>query len=156
MDKDCAIIVDTPPVFLSIKQGSIWGISPRTAKKIINYSFTSKQSRTQIRYSSEFAPDWKKLTIVGYIFSFLLIGLSLWISIGLQNYILTGNPGFWAWIAKSNSTSLSLAQSLSNLTRILALLLIAVLAVETFIVLYSYYKINDSAEEILNDFYRET
>lgn len=68
LNRDYTILVDTPPVFHSIKQGSIWGISPRTAKKIINYSFISTKSRTQIKYSSEFAPEWKKLTIIGAIF----------------------------------------------------------------------------------------
>ena len=138
MDKDYTIIVDTPPVFLSIKQGSIWGISPRTAKKIIKYSFTSKKSRTKINYSSEFSPDWKKLTIVGYIFSFLLIGLLFWINTNIQKYLLTGNPGFWAWITKSNLTNLSLAQSLLDFTRILALFLLVAVFVETIIVFYSY------------------
>jgi len=153
LDRNYQIIADNPPSNLSIKQGSIWGILPRTAKKIINYSFSSFQSETQIRFSSSFAPEWKTLTILGYVFSFFLVGLSFWISTDLEHYILTGNSGFWSWIATSANTSgFSSAQSFSDLARILALFLILVLIVETFLVLYSRFKINDVANEILNQF----
>ncbi len=153
LDRNYQIIVDNPPTNLSIKQGSIWGILPRTAKKIINYSFSSLQSETQIRFSSSFASEWKNLTILGYVFSFFLVGLSFWISMDLENLIFTGNAGFWSWIATSaNNASLSSAQSFSDLARILALFLILVLIVETFFVFYSRFKINDVANEILNQF----
>jgi hypothetical protein len=153
LDKNYQIIVDNPLTNLSIKQGSIWGILPRTAKKIINYSFSSTQSRTRIRFFSSFAPEWKNLTILGYIFSVFLVGLSFWISTDLENLIFTGNAGFWSWIATSaNNVSLSSAQSFSDLARMLALFLILVLIVETFFVFYSRFKINDVANEILNQF----
>jgi hypothetical protein len=153
LDRNYQIIVDNPPANLSIKQGSIWGILPRTAKKIINYSFSSTQSETQIRFSSSFAPEWKNLTIMGYVFSFFLVGLSFWINADLEHYILTGNSGFWSWIATSvNASGFSSAQSFSDLARILVLFLILVLIVETFLVFYSRFKINDVANEILNEF----
>jgi hypothetical protein len=116
MDRNYSIIVDNPSVCLSIKQGSIWGILPRTAKKIINYSFSSTRSGTHIQFSSAFAPDWKNLTIIGYVFSFFLVGLSFWINVDLENYILTANTGFWSWIVTSaNATDFSSAQSFSDL-----------------------------------------
>ncbi len=153
MDRNYPIIVDEPSVYLSIKQGSIWGILPRTAKKIINYTFSSTKSGTRIHFSSSFAPEWKQLTIIGYIFSILLIGLSFWISTDLNHYLLTGNTGFWSWIATSvNSTGFNSAQSFSDLARILTLFLILILLVETFLVIYSHSKINGVAEEILNQF----
>lgn len=153
LDRDYQILVDTPPDNLSIKQGSIWGILPRTAKKIINYRFYSKQSETEIRFSSSFAPEWKNLTIIGYIVSFFLVGLSFWISVDLEHYLITGTEGFWSWIATSiNTSGFSSAQSFSELARILALFLILVLIVETFLVFYSRYKLNDVANEILNEF----
>ena len=156
IDKDYPIILDNPNVQISIKQGSIWGIQPRTAKKIINNAFRPLQSGTTIQYFSKFSADWKKLTIIGYILSFLLVILSLWISSDLQNYILTGNAGFWSWIVTSNIINSNLVQSLADLTRLLALFLILVLFIETFIVLYSKIKINEIAKEILNKLDRET
>lgn len=156
IDEDYPIIVDNPNVQLSIKQGSVWGIQPSTAKKIINYTFSPLQSGTKIQFFSTFSPEWKKLTIIGYIFSFLLVILSLWISLDLQNYILTENASFWSWIVTSNNANSNLAQSFSDLTRLLAIFLIFVLIIETYIVLYSKIKINEIAKEILNKFNRET
>jgi hypothetical protein len=157
MERDYPIILDEPYTCLSIKQGSIWGILPRTAKKKINYSFSSIQSKTSIHFSSSFASEWKKLTVIGYVFSFFLVGLTLWINMDLENYILTGNADFWSWIVTSaNSADFSSAQSFSDVTRILALFLILVVLVETVLVIYSQFKINDIAEEILNQIDRET
>ncbi|MCW3997249.1 MAG: hypothetical protein NWF10_01600 [Candidatus Bathyarchaeota archaeon] len=151
VERDYLIIVDEPYTCLSIKQGSIWGIMPRTAKKIINYSFRSMQSGTRIHFYSSFAPEWKYLTVIGYVLSFFLVGLSLWINMDLENYILSGNASFWSWIVTSaNSTGFSSAQSFSDLARMLALFLILVVLVETLLVIYSHFKINDIAEEILN------
>ena len=156
IDEDYPIVVDNPNVQISIKQGSVWGIQPRTAKKIINYNFSPLQSGTKIQYFSNFSSDWKKLTIIGYIFSFLLIILSIWISSDLQNYILTGSADFWSWIVTSNITNSNLAQSFADLTKLLAIFLILVLFIETFIVFYSNIKINEIAKEILNKCDRET
>ena len=144
------IIIDNPNVQLSIKQGSVWGIQPKTAKKIINYNFSPIQSSTKIQYLSTFSSEWKKLTVLGYIFSIFLIILSFWISLDLQNYILTGNGGFWSWIVTSNIAYSNLIQSFSDLARLLAIFLILVIFIETFIVLYSKIKINEMAKEILN------
>jgi hypothetical protein len=151
LTKEFPIITDQPPSYLSFKQGSIWGLLPRTAKKRIDYHLISIKSGTQIKFSSSFVPEWKKLTIIGYVFSFLLILLGLWINIDLENYIITGNPSYWSWIATSmNTIDLNLIQSFSNLVGILSLFLIFILIVETILVGYSQYKINDSAKEILN------
>ena len=156
IDEDYPIIIDNPNVQLSIKQGSVWGIQPRTAKKIINYTFFPLQSGTKIQYFSKFASEWKKLTIIGYIFSIFLVVVSFWISLDLQNYLLTENASFWSWMITSNIANSNLAQSISDLTRLLAIFLILVLIIETFIVFYSKIKINETAKEIINKFDRET
>jgi hypothetical protein len=147
------IIIDEPSSYLSIAQGSIWGILPNTAKKTIRFHFDSIKTGTRIYFSSSFAPEWKKLTIVGYVFSFFLTILSLWINIDLDNYIISGNPSFWSWIATSaNTTDINSVQSFSNIAKTLAFFLILILLVESILVIYSRFRINDVAEEILNQF----
>jgi len=82
--KGYSILNEESPSILTIKQGSIWGMTPRTAKKIVTFNLQPLKSETSIKFSSKLAPKWKNLTIAGYVLSSFLILLSLWITIDLE------------------------------------------------------------------------
>ena len=151
--KGYSILNEESPSILTIKQGSIWGISPRTAKKIIKFNLQPLKSETKIFFSSKLAPKWKNLTLVGYVLSSFLILLSLWINIDLEISLLHRTPSFWSWIATySNTINFSILQSFSFLAKLLFFFLIVILFFESIIVIYSYLNLNLIAEETLNQF----
>jgi hypothetical protein len=59
LEKNCTITAEEVPTFISVRQGSLWGISPVTAKKNVNYHLDAVESGTRIICSSSLAPDWK-------------------------------------------------------------------------------------------------
>jgi len=151
--KGYAILNEESPSILTIKQGSIWGMTPRTAKKIVTFNLQSVKSGTSIKYSSKLAPKWKNLTMVGYLSSSFLILLSFWITIDLELSLLNRAPSFWSWIATyANTINFSALQSFSFLSKLLFFFLIVILLIESIIVIYSYLKVNLIAEETLNQF----
>ena len=151
--KGYSIIKEDSPSNLTFEQGSIWGISPRTAKKIVTFDLQKLTSDTSITFSSKLAPKWKNLTVGGYAASIFLVFLSLWITLDLENSIITENPSFWSWVAAyANTINFTALQSFSNLAKLLFFFLIIVLLIESVIVIYSYLKINIIAKEILNQF----
>jgi len=151
--KGYSILNEESPSILTIKQGSIWGMTPRTAKKIVTFNLQPLKSGTSIKYSSKLAPKWKNLTIAGYLLSSFLILLSLWITIDLDLSLLNRAPSFWSWIATyANTINFSALQSFSFLAKLLFFFLIVILLIESVIVIYSYLNVNLIAEETLNQF----
>ena len=151
--KGYSILNEESPSILTIKQGSIWGISPRTAKKIVTFNLQPLKSETSIKFSSKLAPKWKNLTIAGYVLSSFLILLSLWINIDLEISLLNRAPSFWSWIATyANTINFGALQSFSFLSKLLFFFLIVILLIESIIVIYSYLNVNLIAEETLNQF----
>jgi len=151
--KGYSILNEESPSILTIKQGSIWGMTPRTAKKIVTFNLQPLKSETSIKFSSKLAPKWKNLTIAGYVLSSFLILLSLWITIDLELSLLNRAPSFWSWIATyANIINFSALQSFSFLSKLLFFFLIVILLIESIIVIYSYLKVNLIAEETLNQF----
>jgi len=63
--RGCRIVAEESPVLISVKPGSLWSISPRTAKKVVNYRFAPDDSGTRITCYSSLASDWKNLKIIG-------------------------------------------------------------------------------------------
>ncbi len=74
LKKGCRIIAEEPPARISVKQGSVWGISPTSAKKVLTYSLSPVASGTRISCSSSLASDWKNLTIIGSALSVIVAG----------------------------------------------------------------------------------
>ena len=53
VEKGCIIISEEPPKQMLVKQGSLWGMSPGTAKKTIAINFAPVDSGTQVTCSSQ-------------------------------------------------------------------------------------------------------
>jgi hypothetical protein len=150
--KGCKVVAEEPPTFISVKQGSLWGISPRTAKKIVSYRLAPVDSGTQITYSSSLASDWKNLTIIGSALAVLVAFLCLWIAMDLDAFMITQQPSYWSWIVTVDGyIDSQTAQMFAGLTLLLAVFLAIILILEVVITVYVHFRINVFAEEALNE-----
>ncbi len=149
--KDCKITFEKPPQQILIKQGSLWGTTPKTAKKIVKVNLVSVDSRTNLSYSSYLSSDWKNITLIGCVLAAVLVGLCLWMSFDISAFILTRKPSFWSWIITNNgNVNLQVGQAFENLTKILAAFLSVIILLEIAITVYVSPRIDRFAEEIIN------
>jgi hypothetical protein len=148
--KGCKVVAEEPPKFISVKQGSLWGISPRTAKKEVSYRLSPVDSGTRISCSSSLASDWKNLTIIGSALAVLVMALCWWIAADLEAFMITQEPSYWSWIAMVDSyIDFQMGQMFVGLTRMLAVFLAIIIALEVVIAVYAHFRINAFAEENL-------
>ena len=104
VQKGCKIVSEKPPKHLVVRQGSLWGMSPTSAKKTVDMSFTPADSGTQVTFSSRLSSDWKNMTIIGCALAAVLVGLCLWMALDLTAFMNTGKANFWSWLASVNGT----------------------------------------------------
>jgi hypothetical protein len=144
LKRGCRIIAEEPPTFISVKQGSLWGISPRTAKKVVSYRLSPVDSGTRIAVSSSLASDWKNLTIIGSALAVLVVALCWWIAADLEAFMITQEPSYWSWIATVDSYIDFQAGQM------LAVFLTIIIVLEVVIAVYAHFRIDSFAEENLN------
>jgi len=138
-------------VLISVKQGSLWGISPVTAKKTVTYHLASVEGWTRITCSSSLASDWKNLTIIGSALAVVVASLCWWIATDLDAFMITQQSSYWSWLVTVDGyINFQTAQMLAGLTRMLAFFLVIIIAAEVVIVVYAHFRINAFAEETLN------
>ena len=151
LEKNCKVIEEKAPVSISVRQGSLWGISPVTAKKNVNYRLDAVDSGTRITCSSSLAADWKNLTVIGCVLSVVVVALCLWMAVDLDALVSTQQQGYWSWIATADGyIDVQTAETFAGLTRMLAVFLAFILAAEVTIVVYVQFRMNTFAEETLN------
>jgi len=150
LQKGSKIIAEEPPKFISVRQGSLWGMSPRTSKKVVNCRFSSGDSGTRIVVSSSLSSDWKNLTVIGSALSLIVASLCWWIAADLAGFAASQQPSYWSWIITNGGyTNLELAQAFVGLTRGLAIFLAVVVLLEVIIYVYVKSRIDEFAEEAL-------
>ncbi len=148
--KCCKVICEQPPIQIRFNQGSLWGITPKTAKKNINVDFQPIDKGTRIRFSSSLASDWKNITLVGCFLAGVLVGLCIWIALDLTGFNATLKPSFWNWIVTSGGNiDLAAAQAFINLTWELSAFLSVIIFLEATIVVYVRSKIDAFSVEVL-------
>jgi len=146
-EKDCKIISEDPPKHILVKQGSLWGMSPTTAKKTVDFTFKDVDSGTQVTCSSRLSSDWKNLTIIGCSLAAVLVGLCLWMALDLSMFMVTGKPTFWSWLVTVNGNlDFAVAQALVNLTKALVVFLSVVIVLEIAVAAYAYSGIDKFAQ----------
>jgi len=150
LGKGCRIVAEEPPTSVTVKQGSLWGISPRGAKKLLRCRLSSVGSGTRIIISSKLASDWKNLTIIGSALAVIVASLCWWIALDLEGFVATQEASYWSWIATSDGyVSFEFAQALAMLARELAVFLAVVIVLEIAIVVFASKKIDGFAEDCL-------
>jgi hypothetical protein len=151
VEKGCRVHSEERLKQICFKQGSLWGISPKTAKKTVEVNFAVVDNGTRLSCSSRLASDWKNITIIGCSFAFVLAGLCLWMATDLSTFMATNAPGFWSWLViVEDNVNLVAGQAFVNLTWSLAIFLFAIILLEIVIVVYVFSKIDAVAEEALD------
>ena len=150
-EQGCKVISEEPPRQISVRQGSLWGIAPKTAKKTIKVNFEPVDLGTRVTYSSKLASDWKNITLIGCALALVLVGLCVWMATDLTAFMVTRVPSFWSWlVVVGGSVDLIAGQALVNLTWGLAVFLSVIILLEGAIVVYVCPRINVSIEGALN------
>lgn len=146
----CRIIEEKPPQYILVKQGSLNGVLPKSAKKTVKFYLVPEEAGTKITSSTEIASDWTNMTIFGNILAGVLAAIFFWIAADMQNYLETAKAGYWSWLAQGYGYPDPVnTMFMVNLTRALAIFLVAAIAIEILIVLYVYPRKNTFAENAL-------
>jgi hypothetical protein len=151
-EKGCKVISEAPPKQLSVQQGSLWGVSPKTAKKTINITLEPAEEKTTIKYSSKLSSDWKNITIIGCILAFALAVVCVWMALDLGAFLVGGNPSFWSWLVTAEGqVEFQAGEAFVNLAWGLAIFLFVVIAVEAVVFVYARSKIEAFAAEVVGE-----
>jgi len=144
------VVSEEAPKRICVKHGSIWGATPKSAKKTMELTFTSSPLGTEVTCQSRLSADWVNLTVAGCIFAAALAGVCFWMASDLSALLTGGKAGFWSWLATFNGTvDNSIANILLNLTKGLAVFLFAVIVVEAMVVMYVNRRIDAFAKQVL-------
>jgi hypothetical protein len=148
--RKCKITNEQPPNSLTAVQGSIWGTSAKTAQKTTTYTLQQTQSGAQVIAKSALTKKYVYFTLVGVLFSLIVLFICAWIAIDLQTYLNMENPGTWSWIAKSGG-EIDLDKTLIfvRLSWILTTFLALTLLAEGFILIRLRRNLDAFAEERL-------
>jgi hypothetical protein len=149
-EKGCKVVSEESPKLLVAKQGSLWGVMPKSAKKTLTCNLKTQGTGTQINCDSKLSRDWLNLTIIGTALSIVVVGLCFWISLDLSAFLETTRFSTWSWIASVGSRiDYEAGESFINLTRLLAFFLSAIIGFEIVVAIYTYSKIDTFAKEAL-------
>jgi hypothetical protein len=150
IEKQCKIISEAPPQHLCFRQGSLWGISPKTAKKIVNVTFKPVEpAKTRVRFSSKIAADWKYVTLVGCVLAVVLAAICLWMATDLGTFLVTGQPSVWSWlISLQDTVEFQVGKAFVNLAYALSVFLLVVVGLEVAIYVNVHSKIERFTEHL--------
>ena len=150
LESKCKITAQESPKYIQATQGSIMGILPTSAKKVVSFHLSSEGSETKISGSSQISKDWKNLTLYGSIITAIVIGIFVWIAIDMTNYIEKATPSFWSWLAQIYLPHDPLMATLMvNLIQTLAIFLTLTIVFEILIVIYVYPRKNNFSCQLL-------
>ncbi|MGD6807903.1 MAG: hypothetical protein ACQCN4_13215 [Candidatus Bathyarchaeia archaeon] len=150
--KGCKIVSEVPPNQLSVRQGSLWGVAPRTAKKTVNMTLEASEEKTLIKYSSKLTSDWKNITVIGCILAFILAAVCLWLATDLGAFLNTGNPSFWRWLVSARGqVAFQAGEAFVNLAWGLAVFLFIIIAAEAIVYFYCGSRVETFATEVVGE-----
>jgi hypothetical protein len=152
LEKGCKIVSEEPPKHILIRHGSLWGISPKYAKKIVSYNIFPYKSGTKIVSYSSISPDWANMTLWGNIIAGVVAAVFWWIASDISNYLAIGKSGYWTWLAEAFGYPLAQRTFfMINLTKSLSIILVITILLEILDVFMVYRKIDTFAEETLDE-----
>ncbi len=142
IEKHSKVLSETPPQQLIVRQGSLWGITPRTAKKNINITLEASGEKTNIKFSSKLASDWKNVTLIGCVLAFVLAAVCVWMAMDLSTFLVNGSPSFWSWLVTvGGTTQFQAGEAFVDLAWTLAVFLSVIIALEAVVYVYARSKI---------------
>lgn len=152
LEKGCKILSEEPPKHILIRQGSLWGISPKNAKKKVTYHIFTYKSGTKIVGSSSISNDWINLTLWGNIIAGVVAVVFCWIASDITNYLVSGNSGYWTWMAKAfGYPNFQQTFFMINITKALTIVLVITILLEILDAFIVYCKIDTFTEETFTE-----
>ena len=151
LEKGCKIVSEEPPKHISVKHGSLRGVSPISAKKLVSYHIFSHESGTRIVTYSSISSDWVSLTFGGSMIAGFVAAMFWWIAYDISSLVINGEHRFWTWLARAfGYPDLQYTFFMINVIKLLAIVLVATIIFEVLDFSIVYRKINTFAEETLD------
>jgi len=152
LEKDCKIISEEPPKHILVRHGSLRGVSPRNAKKTVDYRIYSDNSGSRIVSQSSVSSDWAELTLWGNIAAGVVAAVFWWLASDIANFLVNGKSGYWTWMAGAfGYPNVQYAIFMVDITKALSVVLVGAVLLEILDVFIVCRKINTFAEETLDE-----
>jgi len=152
LEKSCRIVSEEPPKHISVEQGSLRGVSPKSAKKVIVYQFHPQESGTRINSCSSISSDWANLTLWGNIAAGVVAAVFWWIASDIWVLATDGTYGYWTWLAGAfGYPNVQYTFFMMNVTKALSIVLFVTIVLEILDVFIVHRKIDAFAKETLNE-----
>ena len=152
LDKGCMIISEESPTHIVVRHGSLRGVSPRSAKKVVDFRISPHNSGARIFSQSSVSPDWANLTLWGNVAAAVMATIFWWIASDITNLLVDGTSNYWSWLARAfGYPNIQYAFFMVNLTKALSIVLFVVIILEIIDVFIVYRKISTFAEMILDE-----
>lgn len=152
LDKGCKIISEESPTHIVVSHGSLRGVSPRSAKKVVDFRISPHNSGARIFSQSSVSSDWAKLTLWGNVAAAVVAAIFWWIASDITNLLVDGTSGYWTWLAGAfGYPNIQYAFFMVNLTKALSFVLLVVIILEILDVFIVYRRISTFAEMTLDE-----
>jgi hypothetical protein len=152
LDKGCKIISEEPPMHIVVSHGSLRGVSPRNAKKVVDYRISPHNSGARIYCQSSVSADWANLTLWGNVAAAVVAAIFWWIASDITNLLVDGKYGYWTWLAGAfGYPNIQYAFFMVNITKALSVVLLVAIILEVLDVLIVYRRISTFAEMTLDE-----
>ena len=152
LDKGCKIISEEPPMHIVVSHGSLRGVSPRNAKKVVDYRISPYNSGARICSQSSVSSDWANLTLWGNVAAAVVAAIFWWIASDITNLLVDGKSGYWSWLARAfGYPNIQYAFFMVDITKALSVVLLVTIILEILDVFIVYRRISTFAEMTLNE-----
>ena len=152
LDKGCKIISEESPTHIVVNHGSLRGVSPRSAKKVVDFRISPHNSGVRILSQSSVSSDWANLTLWGNVAAAVLAAIFWWIALDITNLLVDGTSNYWSWLARAfGYPNIQYAFFMVNLTKALSIVLVVVIILEILDVIIVYRRISTFAEMTLDE-----
>jgi hypothetical protein len=152
LERGCKILSEEPPKRISVKHGSLRGVSSQRAKKVVSYHAFPDKSGTRIVSHSSVSSDWVNLTLWGNITAGLLAAVFWWIAADIDALLVEGISGYWTWLAGAfGYPDVQYTSLMINVTKALSIALVVTIILEILDVFIVYRNINTFALETLDE-----
>jgi hypothetical protein len=152
LEKGGRIVSEDPPKHISIQHGSLRGVSPKGAKKVVSYQLFPHKSGTRIASCSSISSDWANLTLWGNIVAGIVAAVFWWIATDMENFVVNGILGYWTGLARAfGYPNVQYLFFMINVIKALSIVLVVTIVLEILDVFIVRSKINSFAEETLDE-----
>ena len=146
----CKIVAEENPNFISVEQGSFWGVTPTGVKKKISFHFFPQESGTRILSNSSLAPDWVYSCVVSYVLLGVFALIFWWGIVDLEASIIAQRWSLWGGLAEFlGYTGFQQAWNVVNLLKIMVISLAVVIVIGVVADIYIYTRKDSFSETLL-------